>query len=242
MSDLSFDRAAARDGIVNVLPLVIPGMPFGFVLGLFIQTSGLPQAPAWASSFIVFAGSSQLAGLTLLSEGAAGVFIVVSIFLINSRHIVYSAAMRAKFAPYPTWFRFIGPYFLIDQIFALLTTSDDLEDKSARYWMWHYLGAGVFTWSLWQITTTLGLFVGDFVDEAWMLNFAVPIVFLGLMVLSIKDRPGLLAAITAGVIAVVVRGLPQGSGLMLAIITGMAVGVMTEQRGTSDPAHDEVSA
>lgn len=228
--DLSFDKQAAAIGIKQTIPLVIPGIPFGFVLGLIIQEEGLPRFAGWSSSWLIFAGSSQLAALNLLADGASAAVIIVSVFLINSRHAMYSAAMRDRFAPLPLWFRILGPYFLIDQSFAVAETSPDLIDPTPRFRMWHFLGAGVAVWSMWQLSVAAGVLIGNVVREEWALSFAVPILFLGLMVFSIKNKPGVLAAVVGATIAFVGRTLPQGSGLLLAIILGMAAGGLAETR------------
>ncbi len=212
----------------QTIPLVIPGVPFGFVLGLIVQEEGLPKLAGWSSSWLIFAGSSQLAALNLLADGASAAVIIVSVFLINSRHAMYSAAMRDRFAPLPLWFRLVGPYFLIDQSFAVAETSPDLVDPTPRFRMWHFLGAGAAVWSMWQISVAAGVLIGNVVREEWALNFAVPILFLGLMVFSIKNKPGAVAAVVGAVVALVGRELPQGSGLLLAIILGMAAGGIAE--------------
>lgn len=239
MLDLSFDRRAARDGIITITPLAAPGIPFGIVIGLLVQEEGLSRLAGWSSSWIIFAGSSQLAGLSLLAEGAGAAFVILSIFLINSRHIVYSAALRQTFSVYPRWFRLIGPYFLIDQIFAIATTSPDLDDATPRYRMWHYLASGLWMWSIWQLSVGAGVLAGNVIREEWRLGFAAPVVFLGLMVLSIKNSPGVIAAVVAAIVAVVARDLPSGSGLVLGIVTGMFSGVLAESlMGTSEDSSD----
>lgn len=228
--DLSFDRSAATKGIRRIIPLVIPGVPFGFVLGLLIQEEGLPRFAGWSSSWIIFAGSSQLAALNLLADGASAAVVIMSVFLINSRHAMYSAAMRDRFAMLPTWFRIVAPYFLIDQSFAVADTATELIEATPRYRMWHFLGAGIAVWVMWQLSVLAGLLIGNVVREEWALNFAVPILFIGLMVFSIKEKPGVLAAIVGATVAFVGRGLPQGSGLLLAIVLGMVAGGLADMR------------
>lgn len=228
--DLSFDSKAARQGAVELLPVAAPGIPFGLVLGLLVQESGLDRFAGWSSSWVIFAGSSQLAAVSLLAEGAAGAFIILSIFLINSRHLVYSAALRHKFSIYPLWVRLLAPYFLIDQAFAIADTSPNLVDSTPRYRLWHFLGGGIVMWTIWQIAVGVGVLAGNAIREEWMLSFAVPVVFLGLMIISIKNRPGVLAAVVAATVAVIGRDLPQGSGLVLGILAGMTAGVLSEGR------------
>ena len=149
---------------------------------------------------------------------------------------MYSAALRPAFAEYPTWFRVSAPYLLLDQLFAVTEGSVKLEASTPRYRMWHYIGAGLFMWTIWQISVGLGVLVGDVVREEWSLSFAVALLFGGLLILSIKDRPGLVAAVVAGVVVVIARELPQGFGLLLAIVLGVFAAGLAESRMTEHVA------
>lgn len=225
----AFDRQAVIDGIRRIAPLSVPGLPFGLVLGLIIRDGGIDALAGWSSSWLIFAGAAQLAALSLLAEDASAAVIIVTVLFINSRHAMYSAALKARFADLPTWFRILGPYLLLDQLFAITESTSELETSTGRYRLWHYLGAGAFIWLVWQLAVALGVFVGDIVDEDWSLTFAVPLLFGGLLILAVKDRPGIVAAVVASIVALLGRELPQGSGLLLAIIVGVAAAGVAER-------------
>lgn len=237
MHDVAFQRDAYLDGIRRIFPLAIPGMPFGFVLGVLVTTEDLPAFASWASSFIIFAGSAQIAALRLLADGTSAAIVVLSVFLINARHIMYSAALRQRFSPYPMWLRATMSYVLVDQQFAVTETAPELENPTDRYRLWHFLGGGSVLFVFWQVTVGLGILLGDVVPQSWDLGFAVPLLFLGLLILSAKNSPGVLAAVVAAVVAVFGRNLPQGSGLLLAIVFGVAAAALAEthQTNTSSP-------
>ncbi len=236
MEDLSFDPRAALDGIRTIAPLATPAMPFGLVLGFLVNDQGIDPLAGWASSWIIFAGSSQLVALNFLGDGASALVIVLSVLLINSRHAMYSAALRPAFVDYPTWFRLSAPYLLIDQLFAITHDSAKLNTSTPRYRMWHFAGAGLFGWIIWQISVGVGILVGDVVREEWSLSFAVALLFVGLLLMSIKDRPGMVAAIVSGLVIVIARELPQGSGLLLAIVLGVIAAGVAESRMTERAA------
>lgn len=231
---LAFDRTAAFDGVKAIAPLMVPAGPFGLALGLIIQSGEAPRAAAWASSWLIFAGSSQLAAINLVGGGASALVVIVTVALINARHFMYSAALRSHFAEYPQWVRLAAPYFLTDQAFAIASTTPGLVESGSRYKIWHFVGAGIFMWSLWQSTILLGLVVGSAIPTSWQLDFAAPILFLGLMVLSISNRPGVVSAVVGAVIAVATRSFPNGTGMLLAIVLGMAAGAVADERQGSD--------
>ncbi len=87
MTDFSFDRQAAVDGIKTVFPLAVPGIPFGLVLGLLITTENIDPFAGWSSSWLMMAGASQLAALNLIADGTSAAVIIVTVLLINSEKL-----------------------------------------------------------------------------------------------------------------------------------------------------------
>ena len=232
--DLGFDRRAALDGVKAIWPLMIPGIPVGLVVGLVVTERGVPTVLGYSTSWIIFAGSSQLAAVELLADSASAIVIILTVFFINARHIIYSAGLRERFSLYPAWVRIIAPYLLTDQQFAVAETVPELVAPTPRYRLWHFLGAGIFMWSLWQLSVVAGILIGDIVRDEWQLIFSVPILFLGLMVLSIRNQSSVAAAFVGGTIALLAQDLPSGSGLLLAIILGMTVGALIDHQVEQD--------
>ena len=84
MADFSFDRHAFWAGFRDIVPLAVPGIPFGFVLGVVIAESGLDRFVAWLSSPIVLPARSQLAAIELLAESTGAAVVLVTVAFINS--------------------------------------------------------------------------------------------------------------------------------------------------------------
>lgn len=210
-----------------MLPLIVPAIPFGLVLGVAINESTINPWIGWAASSIVFAGSAQLASLQVLDQGA-GIFLVAfTIWVINARHIMYSGALAARYEQAPRWWKFLTSYVLIDQTFALVDPMDTKENL-LPYRMGYLLGAGGAAWVLWQLWVLLGVLVGDVIPQSWSLDFAVPILFLTLMVLATTNLAATVAAIVGGVTAVLAVDFPQGTGLLLGAILGIIAGGLVD--------------
>ena len=92
-----------------------------------------------------------------------------------------------------------------------------------------YLGAALGLWFTWQSTTGLGALAGASVPASWSLDFAIPLVFLALLIPAITNRPGLVAAIVAGAIAVAGAEIPYNLGLMIGATSGIVAGVVAER-------------
>jgi predicted branched-subunit amino acid permease len=223
---MSVDRSAIRQGVVDALPLFVPAIPFGLVIGLAITEAGMSPFVGWSSSWLIFAGAAQLTLITLLGGGVAVAAAISTALVVNARHLMYSAALAPTFQRQPRWFRWVGPYFLIDQIFALTTLRPEEDPDRFRT---YYLAAGITFWVLWLAVVALGLLIGPVVPEEWNLQFAIPILFIGLLVVGTESGPEVVAAVAGAVVTRLVAGLPNRTGLLVGAVAGVAAGTVAER-------------
>ncbi len=212
------------DALRRAIPLFIPAIPFGLVLGVAITESAMPGAVAWSTNIFVFAGAAQLATVSLAAT-ATWLTLVATAAVINLRHVMYSAALSPRFNDQPKWFRWVGPFFLIDQLFALSSVRVEL---SARDWRRFYLSAGVFYFVSWTITVTIGMLVGSAIPTAWRLDVAPAIMFAGLVVLGLTNRPGMVAAVVGGGVCLVALDTPNNGGILIGAISGVVAGYLAD--------------
>ncbi|MDB2241832.1 AzlC family ABC transporter permease [Halorubrum ezzemoulense] len=215
-------------GVRDVSPLMLGVAPFALVAGIAAVDAGLGLAEAVGMSVIVFAGASQLATLELLGENAPLAVVVGTAAVINLRMLMYSASIAPHFADYGRRLRAGLAYLLTDQAYALSVAEFD-ENPDRSRWR-YYLGAAASLWIVWQIGTVVGVVLGAGVPDAWGLTFAVPLVFLALLVPAMKDRPTTVAGVAGGAVAVVAAGLPLNLGLLVGALCGVAAGLVTEVR------------
>ena len=223
---MSVDRAVVRRGITDALPLFVPAIPFALVIGLAITESGINVFAGWSGSWLIFGGSAQLTLVSLLGTGTATLAAITAALVVNARHLMYSAAIAPTFQNQPTWFRWLGPYVLIDQLFALASVQADREPTVFRT---YYLAAGFSFWVLWQITTALGIVIGPVVPQDWNLGFAVPLLFVGLLIMGIDGPTKIVAAVVGAGVTFLLSGLPNRSGLLIGALAGVVAGVVAER-------------
>jgi predicted branched-subunit amino acid permease len=207
--------------------MLVPIVPFALVLGLTIASSPMPDLVGWLGSSLIFAGAAQLTVVTLTAEGAAVGAVVAAGLIVNARHFMYSAAMAPTFARQPRWFRWLGPYFLIDQQFALTTFRVATPSPVFRS---YYLGAGVTFWVVWQASVALGMWLGPVIPAEWSLSFAVPLLFLGLVASSVRTPPAAVAAVAGAGVAWLASGVPSRGGIIVGAVAGVVAGVVAERR------------
>ena len=59
----------------------------------------------------------------------------------------------------------------------------------------------------------------------WELGFAVPLMFICLVVPSIRDRASLVAAGVGGAVSLVARDAPNSTGLLIGALAGVTAGM-----------------
>jgi len=206
----------ARQGCLDALPLFIPALPFAFVFGVVVAEAGIPQWLGWSSSPIIFGGAIQVTLLTLIGEGASVAAAVSAALIVGARHMLYSVTLAPKFQNQPGWFRWIGSYVLIDQVFVLSQIKPIDEPATFRR---YFLSAGFTFWSLWMTCTALGVVLGPSIPPAWGFEFAAPVLFVSLMMAASDRRDKPAAAGLAMTVTYVSAGLPNRQGILVAVIS-----------------------
>lgn len=221
--------AALRAGARASVPVLFGVFPFGIVTGVAMAAGGIPPAEAILMSFIVFAGASQLATTQLLGAAAPLAVILVTALFINLRFVMYSASMRQHLAHLPLRWRIGLGYILSDNAYALcITRFSQHPNDGQRHWF--CLGASAPVWALWQVGTILGVLTGASVPPAWKLEFAAPLAFVAMSVPLLRDRAMVAAALAAGITVVLAQSLPMRTGLLLAAVAGLAVGLLMDRK------------
>jgi 4-azaleucine resistance transporter AzlC len=214
-------------GVRDELPLLVGVFPFGLIYGTLALGAGIPLAAAQAMSSIVFAGSSQFAFTQLVHESTPVLVILLTIAVINLRHMLYSASLAPYLRKLTLHWKILLSYLMTDEAYAVAILNYERIGGSASGHL-YFFGAGLALWTTWQISTALGLLVGASVPATLPLDFALPLTFIAMVVPAIKNRPGLAAALSAGIVAVLTFSLPYKLGLILAALTGISVGIFLE--------------
>ena len=216
-------------GVRAEAPILVGVFPFGLIYGALALTSGLSSFSAQMMSSIVFAGSSQFVAAQLIHETAPGLIIVLTIGIVNLRHMLYSASIAEYIEHLPMKWKVLLSYLLTDECYAATIIHYE-EDGLKPASHWFFLGAGVSLWFTWQVSSALGIFLGAAVPPSWSLDFALPLTFIAMVMPVLKDFPVVAAALSAGVVALLAFNLPFKLGLILAALVGILVGTILENR------------
>jgi 4-azaleucine resistance transporter AzlC len=216
-------------GVRAELPLLISVFPFGLIYGALALNSGLSVGASQLMSAIVFAGSSQFVAAQLVHDAAPASVIILTIAVVNLRHMLYSASLAPYLKNLPMRWKVLLSYLLTDEAYAPSIIQYEKEGIQPFSHLF-LLGAGFALWFIWQTSTAVGIFLGAAIPKEWPLDFALPLTFIAMVVPILKNRPMVAAALSAGLVALLAYGLPYKLGIILAAFTGIFVGTILEGR------------
>jgi predicted branched-subunit amino acid permease len=217
--------AGARD----IAPVLLGTIPFGLVAGVAAISAGLTPLEGIALSLLAFSGIAQLITCQLLAADSPVLVTVGAAFVVSLRLLMYSAALSPHVAHLDRRWKALVAFLMTDQSFAMTMRIASGGDRPNFHW--HFLGAGVTLYCVWQASVAAGVAVGAQVPAGWSLDFAVTLTFIALLVPAVRTRADLAAAIIAAAISLVAAGLPYRLALVVAAVAGIAAGMAIEKWG-----------
>lgn len=216
-------------GVRDSLPTLPANIPFGFVVGAAAVQAGFSGVQIVAMSATVFGGASQLAAIDLLASNAPLAVVALTAVVVNLRYTMYSAAIAPHFRRLSERWRLVCAQFLLDTTFAISVTEFERNEDTDR--LAYYLGIAAAVYVTYVAGTVAGVVFGDRMPDGLQLDFAVPLLFLALLVPSISDEPTAVAATVGGFVAVVAVGAPMNLGIIVAGLSGVVAAVLVSETG-----------
>ena len=213
-------------GIVDVSPLMIPVFPFGIIYGVIGMELGIGPYMTLGLSIIIFGGASQIVLLQLFSGGASSLVIFSSVGAVNSRHLLYGAVLSEHLSSLKLTWKIILSYVMVDQAFAVSNTyfKNNRKNKNKHF---HLLGAGFTCWTIWQISTILGIVLGSVVPEELGLSFTISLTFLALLINDFRKFKNIIVMSVSGIVATIgFNSIPFKAYIIVAALSALAVAAL----------------
>ncbi|NPV52007.1 MAG: AzlC family ABC transporter permease [Firmicutes bacterium] len=211
-------------GVKIAIPIMLGYVPIGFAYGVLARQAGLSVIQATAMSLAVYAGSSQFIAVAMLTSGAGATAIVSTTFLVNLRHLLFSASMV--------------PYFRRFSIPALAILSFGITDETYAAGIGQYsrekprfstvLGLHLASYLSWVVASLVGASVSSLVGSAsdLGLDFALPAMFIALLISQLKNKTTILVAVLSGFISLGVSMLGWNTlNVIVATVISATLGV-----------------
>ena len=246
-------------GARAALPIVLGYLSIGFAAGVVQRSSGLSVAEVMLMSLVLYAGSAQFVAAGLIAAAYPGslpmVAIIATVFLVNLRHILLSAALAPYFARQSAANNALLGLQLTDETFVVAWSAlvrRLLPERGRAAWM---AGLNLSAYLSWAAANLAGALAGGWVGDTRALgfDFALPAMFGALLVLQLSAHRGavtnglglglarapelrgmLLVALVAAALAVAIAvRLPGQWNILIATVVAATLALVMERRWTS---------
>lgn len=222
-------------GVKDCVPTLLGYISIGLAFGVVGSASGLSFLEIALLTILVYAGSAQFIFCALLLTSSPASAIIVTIFVVNLRHLLMSLTLAPHFTRY-SMPRNIGfGTLLTDETFGVAVTKQMQTGKLYGKWM---DGLNITAYSFWILSCVTGAFLGQWVanPEKWGLDFALIAMFVALLVLQLSSvgKSKIMHYIKLiGYMVVIMYGLsyivPSHVAVLLATIIVATIGVVTDK-------------
>lgn len=220
-------------GVKDCIPTLLGYLSIGLAAGVVQKTAGLSIAEIALISLMLYAGSAQFIAAGMIAVSSSPVAIIVTIFIVNLRHILLSAALSPYFRHLTPLRNMLVGTLLTDETFGVAINQTVNKQQISEKWM-H--GLNITAYLNWFIANIAGAFLAQWITDPdqFGLQFALPAMFIGILVISMIDRNkiklDLVVAILAVIIAVASSFVFSGSvGVIIATVIASTVGMVLEK-------------
>lgn len=214
--------AGVIDGARVTLPLLPAAVSIGLVSGIAATTVGLAPLQAVAMSVAFYSPIVMLTALNLIDIGAPPAIVVLGSIVVGVRFAMLSLSISPYLERLSARWKWTLAYFLLTPTYVLSVERYESGPPTNRHGF--YLGTALPGWATLNAALLLGIGFGTSVPAEWQLGFIIQLAFIALLVRILSDRAGLVAALVAGVLAVIAADFPFGTGLLVAITGGVVAG------------------
>lgn len=184
------------------VPIMITYFVMGLGCGLIYQKSGFGALWNLYNSTMVFSGTMQFAGISIILAGTPVIATFATALLISARHIFFSISMIGKYkdAGLKKWYLL---YALTDETYSIVSDEKFAKQDPTR---WNSFFVSLFDQSAWVSGTVVGALLGMILPFSGDgLEFAMTAMFTCIYIEQWINSKNHVAAITGLVATAVCR-------------------------------------
>ena len=217
-----------KGGAAAAWPICLGYAPIGLAFGVLAQKAGLTPWEIGLMSLLVYAGSAQFIAVSMIESGAQAIPIILTTFTINLRHLLMSSSLAVHLQGLGRGWLSLYAYGVTDESFALNTARFRERD-------WDWRRALVLNHTsncAWIAGTVAGGYGGQFIPAgAFGIDYALPAMFICLLVMQIRDSLHVAMAVLSGLLAVALSLLLPGNiYIVAASVTAATIGMFLRKR------------
>ena len=201
------------------IPVLFGYLSIGIPFGLMLVSAGYPWWMAPIMSLTMYAGAGQYMAVGLFAAGTPLSAILVTMLMVNIRHIVYGLSLIEPFKKVGKW----KPYLifaLTDETYALLTgTAVPRGLNPGKF----YGAIAIFDHLYWIIGSIIGAIAGSLINFSFDgIDFALTALFIVLLIEQLKKTKNPIPPIMGGVASVIAFFVFGPSNMLIA---ALAIGI-----------------
>lgn len=199
-------RSLVKTAFVKSLPVMAGYIVLGIGFGILLSEAGFGPVWALAMSLLVYAGSMQYVGISLISGGASILVTALTALMVNARHIFYSVSMydvykgAGKKKP-------LLIFTLTDETYSLLCDGSAPQGADPHAWR---LLVSLFNYFYWVLGSVLGGLLGQVIPfDTTGIDFSMTALFVTVFVeqwTSTREHRPALLGVAATLLCLVVFG------------------------------------
>lgn len=220
-------------GVKDCIPTLLGYLSIGFAAGVVEKTAGLSILEIILLSLILYAGSAQFIAAGMIAAGSTASAIIITIFFVNLRHILLSAALSPYFRHLSSFKNMLVGALLTDETFGVAINKATKRKQISERWM-H--GLNITAYLNWVFANIAGAYFGQWISspETFGLDFALPAMFIGLLILAMASRKKVkldtfIAVIAVGIACGVSVMFSGSLGVIVATIAASTIGMVVEK-------------
>lgn len=191
---MSNSRKEFLDGIRDTMSVLPAVCAFAAVFGATATKAGLSLFDIMLSSATMFAGASQFVFLEIHGYHAPAWSIVLGVFAVNFRHILYSASLGRSMGQFSFFQKYLAFFWMADPMF----TASEHRASQQKLMPSYYFGLASVQYIIWISFTYFGAVFGSLIDDPQSVgvDMLLPIYFMT-MVMAFRKRANWLPVVVA---------------------------------------------
>jgi predicted branched-subunit amino acid permease len=225
-----------KRGIADTLPIVAGFIPACFTFGLVGRALGLGNLEVLLMSALIFAGTSQFAGVKLLAAGTAAPLILLLTLIVNLRYLMISFSFsrsipRGSSLLTRMW---IG-FSLTEEVYAVSMLSDNKEElpgqaagEPPELPVQYLLGLQLPPYLASLFSTAAGIALAVYIPSAYLpaLNTSLYALLIALIVPQLrKHRRNLIICLFSAGFSWLLQPYLGSSAVLAATLLGLCAGI-----------------
>ncbi len=213
------------DGFKRALPIVLGYVPVAFAFGVLAVKNDISPGLAIVMSIIIFAGSGQFVAASLWGAGVGAASVILTVFVINLRHLLMSASLATHTQSLHRWQRMLLGLQLTDETFGVHSTAFQRGWKLSLSTLYTCNTTAQISW---VSGTAIGVFFGSLIEDVrpMGLDYALTAMFLALFIPQCQTRLHVLVGIFSGCLSISLKLMGLGQwNVILATVLAASLGL-----------------